>query len=230
MAEISKTADELTDIAQSHLAPLLTTLRDVLDTEGRGALSSVSVLSGALAEDAPQIMSNLESATANVAAVTSSRNAAAINRTINNVEAASKEAIKVAEGAVAVTSGVMQVASNDNIDRIAGILDTLDSAAVQLEETMQAASRTTSRMEEIVSEENLVAINAILADMRLIQADIAGIVSTSMSTADNMQSITEAGEDRINGLLRRMEAAAINVEEMTARLRDDPSLIIRGSE
>ena len=54
MAEISKTADELTDIAQSHLAPLLVTLRDVLDTEGRGALSSVSVLSGALAEDAPE--------------------------------------------------------------------------------------------------------------------------------------------------------------------------------
>ena len=74
------------------------------------------------------------------------------------------------------------------------------------------------------------AINAILADMRLIQADIAGIVSTSMSTADNMQSITEAGEDRIGGLLQRMEAAAINVEEMTGRLRDDPSLIIRGSE
>ena len=30
--------------------------------------------------------------------------------------------------------------------------------------------------------------------------------------------------------LRRMEAAALNIEEMTSRLRDDPSLIIRGSE
>ena len=111
-----------------------------------------------------------------------------------------------------------------------GSCGTLDSAAVQLEETMQAASRTTSRMEEAVSVENLAAINAILADMRLIQADIATIVSTSISTSDNLQSITEAGEDRINGLLQRMEAAAINVEEMTGRLRDDPSLIIRGSE
>ena len=230
MAEISKTADELTDIAQSHLAPLLVTLRDVLDTEGRGALSSVSVLSGALAEDAPRIMSNIESATANVAAITSSQNAESINRTISNVETASQEVVKVAEDAAAVTSGVMQVASNDNVERIDGILDTLDSAAVQLEETMQAASRTTSRMEEAVSVENLAAINAILADMRLIQADIATIVSTSISTSDNLQSITEAGEDRINGLLQRMEAAAINVEEMTGRLRDDPSLIIRGSE
>ena len=34
----------------------------------------------------------------------------------------------------------------------------------------------------------------------------------------------------MNSLLQRLEAGAINVEEMTARLRDDPSLIIRGSE
>jgi len=230
MAEISKTADELTDIAQSHLAPLLVTLRDVLDTEGRGALSSVSVLSGALATDAPQIMANLESATANVAAITSSQNADAINRTINNVEAASEEAMKVAEDAAAVTSGVMELTSTDNIGRIDGILDKLDNAAVQLEDTMEAASRTTSRMEAAVSEENLAAINAILADMRIIQADIGAIVSTSISTSENLQSISEAGEDRVGGLLRRMEAAAINVEEMTSRLRDDPSLIIRGSE
>ena len=230
MAEISKTADELTDIAQSHLAPLLVTLRDVLDTEGRGALSSVSVLSGALASDAPQIMSNLESATANVAAITSRRNADAINRTISNVESASEEAMKVAEGAATVTSGVMELTSTDNIGRIDGILDKLDNAAVQLEDTMQAASRTTSRMEAVISEENLAAINAILADMRVIQADIGAIVSTSISTSENLQSISEAGEDRVGGLLRRMEAAAINVEEMTARLRDDPSLIIRGSE
>ena len=230
MAEISKTADELTDLAQSHLAPLLVTLRDVLDTEGRGALSSVSTLSGALATDAPQIMSNLESATANVAAITSTRNADAINRTISNVETASQEAMKVAEGAATVTSGVMKLTSNDNIGRIDGILDKLDNAAVQLENTMQAASRATSRMEAAISEDNIAAINAILADMRLIQADIGAIVSTSISTSENLQNISEAGEDRVGGLLRRMEAAAINVEEMTARLRDDPSLIIRGSE
>ena len=71
MSEISKTADELTEIAQTHVAPLLTTLRDVLDVEGRGALASVSTLSGALAEEAPQIAANIEDATANVADVTS---------------------------------------------------------------------------------------------------------------------------------------------------------------
>lgn len=230
MAEISKTADELTDIAQSHLAPLLMTLRDVLDTEGRGALSSVSVLSGALATDAPRIMSNLENATANVAAITSNRNAEAITRTISNVETASQDAIKVVEGAATVTSGVKQLASSDNLGRIDGILDKLDSAAVQLEETMQAASRATVRMESAISDDNLAAINTILADMQGIQADIGAIVSTSISTSENLQSISAAGEDRVGSLLRRMEAAAINVEEMTARLRDDPSLIIRGSD
>ena len=128
-----------------------------------------------------------------VAAITSTRNADAINRTISNVETASQEAMKVAEGAATVTSGVMKLTSNDNIGRIDGILDKLDNAAVQLEDTMQAASRATSRMEAAISEDNIVAINAILADMRLIQADIRAIVSTSISTSENLQNISEAG-------------------------------------
>ena len=99
MSEISKTADELTEIAQTHVAPLLTTLRDVLDVEGRGALASVSTLSGALAEEAPQIMANIEDATANVADIISRENTESIRRTIDNVERVSKDAVAIADGA-----------------------------------------------------------------------------------------------------------------------------------
>ena len=161
MAEISKTADELTDIAQTHVAPLLGTLRDVLDNEGRGALSSVSA---------------------------------------------------------------------SNVARIDAILTRLDSAAVELEKTMQAASRATKRMEQTISDENIEAIDSILVEMQSLQKEVGAIVSTSVGTSENLRSISEAGEDRMNSLLQRLEAAAINGEEMTARLRDDPSLIIRGSE
>ena len=230
MAEISKTADELTDIAQTHLAPLLGTLRDVLDTEGRGALSSVSVLSGALATEAPQIMSNIEQATGNVARITSGDNANAINRTISNVEMVSQDARKITEDAASVTSGVMKVASTSNISRIDAILARLDGAAIELEKTMQAASRATERMEQTISDDNIEAIDNILVEMQSLQKDVGAIVSTSIGTSENLRSISEAGEDRMYSLLQRLEAAAINVEEMTARLRDDPSLIIRGSE
>ena len=99
MAEISKTADELTDIAQTHLAPLLGTLREVLDVEGRDALSSMSDLSGALATQTPQIMTNIESATANVADMTSRENVDSIRRTIDNVEQVSQEVVDIAGNA-----------------------------------------------------------------------------------------------------------------------------------
>ena len=230
MSEISKTADELTEIAQTHVAPLLTTLRDVLDVEGRGALASVSTLSGALADEAPQIMANIEDATANVADITSRENTESIRRTIDNVERVSKDAVAIADGAAAVTSGVMRVASDNNLQRIETILNRLDSAAVELEQTMQAANRATVKMESAINEDNMVMVSEFLADLRALQQDIGQIAATGIETSENLYSISEFSEDRLAGFLQRMEAAALNIEEMTARLRDDPSLIIRGSE
>ena len=230
MSEISKTADELTEIAQTHVAPLLSTLRDVLDVEGRGALSSVSTLSGALATEAPQIMANIESATANVADITSRENADSIRRTIDNVERVSKDALAIADDAAAVTSGVVRVASENNLSRIETILNRLDSAAVELEQTMLAANRSAAKMETAINEDNLVMVSEFLADMRALQRDIGQIAATGVETSENLHSISEFSEDRLAGFLQRMEAAALNIEEMTARLRDDPSLIIRGSE
>ena len=230
MAEISKTADELTDIAETHLAPLLGTLRDVLDVEGRNALSSVSTLSGALASQTPQIMSNLETATANVADITSRENVDSIRRTIDNVERVSKEVVAIADDAAQVTSGVVEMASRDNLDRIETILDRLDNAALELESTMLAANRTTQRMETAMSDNNIQTITDFLDDLRDLQANIGEIVGTGIETSRNVHAISEFGEDRLDGFLRRMEAAALNLEEMTARLRDDPSLIIRGGD
>ena len=230
MAEISKTADELTDIAQTHLAPLLGTLREVLDVEGRDALSSMSDLSGALATKTPQIMTNIETATANVADMTSRENVDSIRRTIGNVEQVSQEVVDIAGNAAEVTSGVVRVASGDNIARVEAILDRLDRAAIDLESTMLAANRATERMESAMSEANMDMVTSFLTDLRLLQGDIAEIVGTSVETSKNVNTITEFSEDRLDGFLRRMEAAALNIEEMTARLRDDPSLIIRGSE
>ena len=159
--------------------PPLGTLRDVLDTEGRGALESVSVLSGALATDAPQIMSNIEQATGNVARITSSENADSIQRTISNVEMVSKDARQITEDTASVTSGVMKVASTNNIARIDAILTRLDSAAIELEKTMQTASRATERMEQTISDENIQAIDNILVEMQSLQKDVGAIVSST---------------------------------------------------
>ena len=124
----------------------------------------------------------------------------------------------------------MRVASGDNIARVESILDRLDRAAIELESTMLAANRATERMETAMSDTNMKMVTAFLSDLRLLQGDVAEIVGTSVETSKNVKAIAEFSEDRLDGFLRRMEAAALNIEEMTARLRDDPGLIIRGSE
>ena len=230
MAEISRTADELTEIAQTNLAPLLETIRDVLEIEGRGALASVSVLGGALADNTPKIMSNLENATANMATLTGGDNEAAISRTISNIERASESAIEVTEEVVDLAGNVGAVASEANLARVGSILQRLDGAAVELESLLQAATRATNRMEQAVSDDNLNLVNTILEDMRQLQNGVGEIIQTSNATSQNALRITELGEDRLDGFLQRMEAAALNIEEMTARLRDNPSLLILGSD
>lgn len=230
IVEISKTADELTEIANTHLAPLLTTLRDVLDSEGRGALGGITQLSRALAEYSPKIMSNLDLVTENLASISDLKNADAIQRTIANVEQASQEVVLITDAAADVASGVSRFTSDTNMARIDTILGRLDGAAMELETIMKASARATLRMEDVVSEKNINQFNSILDQMHILQRGVGEIINTSKSTAENVQIISEISEDRLAGFLQRMEVAAMNIEEMTARLRDDPSLLIRTSE
>ena len=101
---------------------------------------------------------------------------------------------------------------------------------MELEVLLQTATRTTGRMEQAVSEENLTLVNTILQDMQRLQDGVGAIIETGDETTQNALRITELGEDRLDGFLQRMEAAALNIEEMTARLRDNPSLLILGSD
>lgn len=204
MADISKTADELSAIAQSHLAPLLSTLRDVLDTEGRGALASVGTLSNELATRTPAIMSNIENVTENVAGL------------VVKTEAAATKAFTVA--------------STQNINRVGSILSRVDASAAQLESALASVGRSTGQVETIVGPENVARLSNILANLEQLQGDLDQIAKTTITTSRNIEQVSEFSEDRLEGFLLRMESAALNIEEMTARLRDDPSILILGTE
>ena len=52
--------------------------------------------------------------------------------------------------------------------------------------------------------------------MRTLQRDIGQIAATGIETSENLYAISEFSEDRLAGFLQRMEAAALNIEEMTA--------------
>ncbi|MBL6625390.1 MAG: MCE family protein [Alphaproteobacteria bacterium] len=230
ISAVSLLSANAVQIMAGSAEPLLETIRDVLEGEGRDALASVSVLGEALADETPRIMSNLESATANMATITGGDNAASITRTISNLERASEGAIQAVDEVVVVAETVGRVASDANLGRVDSILTRMDAAAIELEALLATASDTLQRTDAVVSDENLRLVTTILQDMQTLQTGVGEIIEASHATSQNALRITTLGEDRIEGFLQRMESAALNVEEMTARLRDDPSLLIRGRD
>ena len=138
--------------------------------------------------------------------------------------------IEIADDAAEVTSGTVRVASESNLDRIEGILGRIDSAAAELETTLKSANRATLRVENALSDENIGMVTDILTEMKSIQNDIGEIVGANVTTSENVQKISEFSQDRLDGFLQRMGSVSDEYRRNDGRLRDDPSLIIRGSE
>ena len=72
-------------------------------------------------------------------------------------------------------------------------------------------------------------IMKLIDDVEIIRANLEVASESVMVATDNAANLSDISEDRIDAFLQKLESAALNVEEMTARLRDDPSIIIRGS-
>ena len=72
-------------------------------------------------------------------------------------------------------------------------------------------------------------VETFLKEAMEIQSQIANVIAVAGQSAENTARLTAISEDRMESFLQRLESAALNIEEMTARLRDDPSIIIRGS-
>jgi len=89
--------------------------------------------------------------------------------------------------------------------------------------------RSAEQTQALTSENNIELVETFLSDAMAIQTQVADIMSSAERSAENTARLTSISQDRMDSFLQRLENAALNIEEMTARLRDDPSIIIRGS-
>lgn len=223
MAEISRTADKLTLIAQSHLVPLLDTVRDILDSEGRAALDGVTDLTSEISQQSPQIMANMTVASQNIANIANVTNSASITRTLDNVERTSQVALDIAQR-------TDSVASEMNMTRINAALAHFEQASLDLKATLEIANRAVSNIENITDNQNATRINNVLGDLGETVSAMNEIVASSSQTSRVIQDMSMASSDRVEAFLLRMENVSLNLEEMTARIRDNPSLLILGSQ
>ena len=84
-------------------------------------------------------------------------------------------------------------------------------------------------MERLTGQEVQGRVLQLIDDVDVIRANLERASEAVVVATNNAADVSDISEDRIEAFLQKLESAALNVEEMTARLRDDPSIIIRGS-
>ena len=219
LSDLSDTADELSSLAQSSLQPLLETLTSVIDNEVRTTLSSANNLTGLVEDKVPDMLGRLDAIFVNLEMVSVQLE----GMLGQDMQTQISQSMGQIEGMVTrMNNATTQLTSDQNVNRI-------NDSLMKLEETASLLYRSAEQTQALTSEDNLKLVEAFLSDAMAIQTQVADIMSSAELSAENTARLTSISQDRMDSFLQRLENAALNIEEMTARLRDDPSIIIRGS-
>ena len=243
MAELGRTADQFAQIASTSLVPLLATVDDLLNKEARDALTGLADLSQNVGDGVPALLdsanrtaANLEEASKNVVQISGTETRVAVSQVLEdvmsasqNVNAASQNVKSASADAEALVTNLSDTATATWLNSVSTTLSRIDKSAATLEQISAAALSGAQNIESLTGGETKAKIMLLLDDIEIIRKNLEIASEAVIVASNNAADLSDISEDRIDAFLQKLENAALNVEEMTARLRDDPSIIIRGS-
>ena len=243
MADLGRTADQFAKIASQSLVPLLATVDGLLKEEARDALSGLTELSKSVGDGVPALLdsanrtaSNLEEASENVAKLAGQDTRDVVTNMLGdmaeasgNVNEASKTIRTASADAGELVSAVAQNAEQSWLLDIANTLQRIDNSAATLEDISQSALVSARNIEDFTGDKVQMRVMRLIEDVDVIRQNLELASEAVIVASNNAADLSDISEDRIEAFLQKLESSALNIEEMTARLRDDPSIIIRGS-
>ena len=243
MADLGRTADQFAKIASQSLVPLLATVDGLLQEEARDALSGLTELSKSVGDGVPALLdsanrtaSNLEEASENVAKLAGQDTRDVVTNMLGdiaeasgNVNEASKTIRTASADAGELVSAVSQNAEQSWLLDIANTLQRIDNSAATLEDISQSALASARNIEDFTGDKVQMRVMRLIEDVDVIRQNLELASEAVIVASNNAADLSDISEDRIEAFLQKLESSALNIEEMTARLRDDPSIIIRGS-
>ena len=243
MADLGRTADQFAKIASQSLVPLLATVDGLLKEEARDALSGLTELSKSVGDGVPALLdsanrtaSNLEEASENVAKLAGQDTRDVVTNMLGdmaeasgNVNEASKTIRTASADASELVSAVAQNAEQSWLLDIANTLQRIDNSAATLEDISQSALASARNIEDFTGDKVQMRVMRLIEDVDVIRQNLELASEAVIVASNNAADLSDISEDRIEAFLQKLESSALNIEEMTARLRDDPSIIIRGS-
>ena len=226
--ELSETADNIANIAEEHVVPLLNTIDELLSTHGAETLTGVNSLATGLAFEAPQV--------------------ANLNRVVNSLDALVKsvdpDRLDQAMDDIETILDNSKMASANAVSASETVNGTLLPETASLIENSNVAIQDT-RQQVVAS------LKVIQADMQQITAEITVLLAKSGGVADGAEGLMEqTGQilDTVDGavqssndvivssgeqlatIMTRLDRAALNIEEMTSILKNNPGVLITGTE
>ena len=227
--ELSETADNIATIAEDHLVPLLNTIDELLSTHGAETLSGVNTLTTGLATEAPQVAANLNRVVNNLDALILAIDPKRLDQAMGDVEVILGNGIEVSENAAAASATVnedlipqtTQLINNSN----AAVVDTRDRVIASLEVVLNDMQSVSADISAIVGQASNVADTAETAIGRA--DDILGNIDTVVNSSNTV--ILSSGE-QLATIMTRLDRAALNIEEMTTILKNNPGVLITGTE
>ena len=243
MADLGRTADQFAKIASQSLVPLLATVDGLLKEEARDALSGLTELSKSVGDGVPALLdsanrtaSNLEEASENAAKLAGQDTRDVVTNMLGdmaeasgNVYEASKTIRTASADAGELVSAVAQNAEQSWLLDIANTLQRIDNSAATLEDISQSALASARNIEDFTGDKVQMRVMRLIEDVDVIRQNLELASEAVIVASNNAADLSDISEDRIEAFLQKLESSALNIEEMTARLRDDPSIIIRGS-
>ena len=212
--ELSKTADNFARIAEDHVVPLLNTVDELLTQHGTQTFDNVNVLTKGLATEVPQVTANLNNAIDNLNQLIASVDPDAINGAINDVDGILDD--------VDVIMGDVKTASS----RLSQSMDGVDAV---IENSVQASANVEATTETLnsITEDDLAKI---LKEMRFAAIILKEIMKKADDAALDINDLTTSGGGQVLTILDRLDRAALNIEEMTNMLKNNPGVLITGTE
>lgn len=223
--EISATADNFARIAEDHLVPLMNTLNTLLEDHGASTFGNLNTLTAGLAEETPAMARNINTLVTSLDA-DSKQIADNVNKAVNDLDRliTSIEPKRV-DRAMTRVEGILANAETASETVNDEVLPNVSTAINQGTSTLKEAENIVASFDTLGSE-----IQMANRQITAILAAINGLMVHGDDIMKEGKEITAASGEQLITILNRLDRAALNIEEMTNILRNNPGVLITGTE
>jgi len=221
LAGVLRTAEQFEELVQSEFVPVLQTVNSLLDGEIRDSVAGMGDLLRPLSEEAPVLINRLR-------LVVERLESALSDEMIGQAGDAVGELASLVTETKTLVGDVNAGLNQDIRPKVVGVLDDVTSLVGDLDTGLNQEIR--PQVANVLDNVTSLTDAEVQAKVTRSLDRLEGASKDMRVMSQNLSALSVASDDRILAIIDRLERAAMNLEDMTATIRSEPSRLIRGTE